>query len=370
MSIYQQQTSLRGHSGAIYSLVATDDGKLLASGGKDGTRIWDVQSRKQISRPAPPGIRGMTTAIAWANRPDEPGELLFFGTVAGYLVIWRQVAGQQVFNEFWCRRLSQPSEITGLAFDAVSNRIAVCNWNALVQLWALPSSSDPQRIFSVCIANYIPKAIQFGVMRGNERELLIFGYNDGKIRTVTGNLAVDNASRPWEIGVRIGDATVDNRRTAVCIDDIDFGAVLYRLDDHQRVKTFHVPNEDKRPRQVRFVDDSKTIVIGSDHGVIYVFDRRTGIAIDKLTVKGMGWIQTIATVDCNGIPTIFGAKSGDGLGQNDIILWQKTAERLRSGAKVSEGILSGSILLALLAYAYYNREMLGEMIREKLANFN
>ena len=185
---------------------------------------------------------------------------------------------------------------------------------------------------------------------------------------------------------------MDKRRVTVCIDDPESGAVLYRLDDHQRVKTFPVPltGGEKLPRQVRFVDDSRAIVIGSDHSVVYIFDRRDAKIIDKLMIKGKGWVQCIAvrsrlgvrllcsglqwdqTADCNSIPTIFAAKSGEGLAENDIFMWRKTADTGHSNTNMCNSIialLQGSILLASLVYAYKNREALEEIMKN-MANFN
>ncbi|KAJ6565163.1 WD40-repeat-containing domain protein [Mycena vulgaris] len=370
-SNYRRQGRLQGHIGVLYCMVATDDGKFLASGGNDGTRIWDVKCMTQIpNRPANGGLRGATAAIAWTNRDDEPGEILFYGTVNGYLISWRQVSGDDGFHEVFCRRLAQSGEVTALAFDALSNRLAVCNYNSVVQVWLLASSAVPHKLFTVNITNFIPKSVHFGAMRENERELLVFGLHDGRIRTLTGSLETDSRAEPWEIGVCIGDAAVDTRRGTVCVDDTERGAILYRLDDHQRVKTFPIPVTKKnRPRQVRFADDCRAIVIGSDHGIVYVFDRRSGDIIDKLILKGGDWVQTIATADCSGIPTIFVAKSGEGGDRNDIIMWRKTVGS-RSGRILSDSIITLLVLLASLTFAYQNREVLEETVRKKLADFN
>ena len=67
----------------------------------------------------------------------------------------------------------------GLAFDPLSNCLAVCNYNAVVQVYT--ASPTPQKIWSSTVANFIPKSIQFGAMRGNAREVLVFGYHDGKM---------------------------------------------------------------------------------------------------------------------------------------------------------------------------------------------
>jgi hypothetical protein len=92
-----------------------------------------------------------------------------------------------------------------------------------------------------------------------------------------------------------GDAIVDTRIGIVCIDDPQYGAVLYRLHNHRQIKKFPVPvTKQNRPRQVRYGDDSKVIVIGSDHGIVYVYDRRSGELVAKLSLKGQDWVQTIA----------------------------------------------------------------------------
>ncbi|KAJ7133861.1 WD40-repeat-containing domain protein [Mycena filopes] len=369
-SHYRRHGALPGHIGAVYSIVVTDDGRYLASGGYDGTRLWDLQTLSEIPRPAFAGARRSTTAITWTNRDDEPGEMLFYGTVAGFLICWRQA--NQGFMEVYCRQLSQGAEITGIDFDSQSNRLAVCNSKSVVQLYTL-SSNDLKKIFAVSVTNFVPRALRFGAMRGNERELLAFGLHDGKIRSFTTTSPIEEQVEFWEIGGGIGDAVVDSRRGAICIDDLEFGAVLYRLDDHQRVKMFPIPttrDDDLRPRQVRFLDESRTIAIGSDHGAVYVFDRRSGDVIDKLRLDGEDWAQTIATSDSHGIPTLFAASSGSDGGHNDIIIWKKALvveSPPPANNAMIDGVL-GVVLVAGLGFAYEHREWLGNKVQESIAS--
>ncbi|KAJ7848213.1 WD40-repeat-containing domain protein [Mycena leptocephala] len=355
---YHRRGKLQGHLGAICSLVATDDGKLLASGGNDGTQIWNLLGMTEIpDRPANGGLRGATTAITWTNRDDEPGDILFYGTINGYLVSWQQSAGQEGFHEVFCRRLTQPSEVTALAFDAPSNHLAVCNYNSVVQVYAMRSSSAPRKLFAVNIDNFVPKSIHFGAMRGNDREILVFGGGDGKMRSHFNRF--------------LGDRQLLGALGNWCLH---YGAILYCLHDHKQIKKFPVPvTKQNRPQQVRYGDDSKVIVNGSDHGIVYVYDRRSGEPVGKLSSKGQDWVQTIATADCNGVPTIFVAKSGEDGGWNDIVVWRKAVGTRRLCASVSDSIiliLQASMLLASLGLVYQNRKLLEEMIRYKLANYN
>ncbi|KAG6913607.1 hypothetical protein DXG01_005613, partial [Tephrocybe rancida] len=97
---------------------------------------------------------------------------------------------------------------------------------------------------------------------------------------------------------------------------------LFRLDSGSRLRTFTVPvTRSKRPRQVSFVDDCSTIVSGSDHGTVYVFNRRSGDVVDRLKIGEDTWLQTVTAANVNGAPTIFAAKSQDNTEANDIWVW-------------------------------------------------
>ena len=48
------------------------------------------------------------------------------------------------------------------------------------------------------------------------------------------------------------------------------------------------------PKQVAFGEDCQIIVGGSDHGAVYVFDRRMGQRLDILRHAETGLVQTIA----------------------------------------------------------------------------
>ncbi|KAJ7025876.1 hypothetical protein C8F04DRAFT_1298724 [Mycena alexandri] len=127
----------------------------------------------------------------------------------------------------------------------------------------------------------------------------------------------DAAGEPWDVGALISDIAIDNRKNVLCMDDPSSGTNLYRLEDHTHVKTFPVPvTKHTRLRQVDFLGECQFIVSGSDHGLVYVFDRRSGDTVDELKVDPHEGVQTVAGADCAGISTIFAAKSRDLVGTN------------------------------------------------------
>lgn len=70
--------------------------------------------------------------------------------------------------------------------------------------------------------------------------------------------------------------------------------VLHKLDSGTRIRTILTGTPDTTyPRQVVFAEDSDVVVGGSDHGILYVFDRRTGSRLDTLRHAEKGLVQTV-----------------------------------------------------------------------------
>jgi WD40 repeat protein len=191
---YTFQGTLKGHTGAILCLRATDDGNILVSGGTDGVKLWSLATMAAIRNPGSVGLRGATTALVWMRREDEPDEVLYHGTQNGYLVCWKQsqrrnfvsarpalIQHQASFEEMHVVQLAIPGEITGIAFDAASNRLAVCNRNSVIQMFTIDGLMTPRIIFSVTIMDFLPKTIAFGHMNGDTRGVVTFGMHDGQM---------------------------------------------------------------------------------------------------------------------------------------------------------------------------------------------
>ncbi|KAJ7478509.1 hypothetical protein FB451DRAFT_1172841 [Mycena latifolia] len=185
---------LHSHHGSVNCLKATEDGKILASRGMDGVKLWDLAKLAELPHPNGAGIHGATSALFWICQEDELGELLIFEEAAVF-------------------QMMDPVEVTGLVFDA---------------------------------------AIVFREMKGSTQEVMAFGYHDGQI----------------------------------------------------------------------------SVVSGSDHGVVYVFDHWTGQTSNILHVDLTDWVQTVTVrlklvANLDGFTVIIAARSRDWGRANSIIVWHK-----------------------------------------------
>jgi hypothetical protein len=86
-----------------------------------------------------------------------------------------------MFEETYCAQVASPSEMTGLAYDAATNYLATCNRSAVVQLFAIDTMVILRNMFSVTIGDYVPRAIAFGPLSGENRNILVFGLHNGEM---------------------------------------------------------------------------------------------------------------------------------------------------------------------------------------------
>lgn len=85
------------------------------------------------------------------------------------------------FEETYCMQVASPSEMTGLAYDAATNYLVACNRSSVVQLFAIDTMVILRNIFSITIGDYIPRAIAFGPLSGENRNILVFGLHNGEM---------------------------------------------------------------------------------------------------------------------------------------------------------------------------------------------
>jgi hypothetical protein len=91
-----------------------------------------------------------------------------------------------------------------------------------------------------------------------------------------------------------GNAAISIRRNQFVVDNARNGFDLHQLDNATYIRTFPTGSPIKvLPKQVAFGEESRVIVGGSDHGAVYVFDRKTGKPLQVLHHADRGLVQTV-----------------------------------------------------------------------------
>ena len=91
-----------------------------------------------------------------------------------------------------------------------------------------------------------------------------------------------------------GHTDVCHKRNLLLIDNVEEGYEVRTLDKGDCLRTFQITfNGRKLPRQVAFAEDAKLVVGGSDHGRIYLFDRKSGDGHGYLKHSTSGLVQTV-----------------------------------------------------------------------------
>jgi hypothetical protein len=87
------------------------------------------------------------------------------------------------------------------------------------------------------------------------------------------------------------------------IDNSLEGAALYCLSSGVRVCAYLVStSKSMRACQVSFAESCTHIVIGSDHGKVYVFDWWSGEVVDMLDLGSDIWVQ-VTTISGYNLPS-------------------------------------------------------------------
>ena len=111
---YRLVGQLRGHTDSIHAVAMAESGKLLASGGEwaaepstlsradedpgsDSVRLWDTNALSECASPVQDITqRGHPSCLVWASIPGELEQVLCYGTILGYLVVWMRSSGRTV----------------------------------------------------------------------------------------------------------------------------------------------------------------------------------------------------------------------------------------------------------------------------------
>jgi len=121
------------HAQAVKAVEFSPDGKILASGGHDRLRLWDVVTGREVQ--AIPEVRqGGALCSAFAFAPDGTTIAAGSNWSSGPIHLWSVTTGEQVFQTANAGRPGMSRRLQRLAFSPDSNMIAAAYGDRSISL--------------------------------------------------------------------------------------------------------------------------------------------------------------------------------------------------------------------------------------------
>jgi WD40 repeat protein/serine/threonine protein kinase len=262
----QETLSFKGHTGGVYSVAFSPDGRRLLSGGRDGTRgtlkVWNAQTGQETF-----SLKGHSSWVhSVAFSPD--GKRLLSGSEDGTVKLWdaqtdqetltvKGASGPVAFSPDGKRLVSGSKDKMIRLWDAETGELSLSLQGHTHRVTSVAFSPDGKRLVSFCNIDGTLKAwdAQTGqedlTLRGQvpEAALSVGVSPDGK-RLVGGN----------SFGIKVWDAQTGQE--TLTLKGHDFGTVVI---------------------SVAFSPDGRRLVSRSSDGTLKVWDAQTGQEI--LTIK-------------------------------------------------------------------------------------
>ncbi|KJA15064.1 hypothetical protein HYPSUDRAFT_208188 [Hypholoma sublateritium FD-334 SS-4] len=216
-------------------------------------------------------------------------------------------------------------------------RVATGTRDKCFQVWDFDSSTcEIKAVFSRRHGperDIVPKALVFD--KNPTKDVYVFGLYDGGLYKCSGSDGMVISRE--QLGPQIGNAAMDEERSLIVIDNVASGFDIYGLEQSAKgakfkfVRMLEVGKPSKTyAKSVVFANASQAVIAGSDHGKVYIFDRKSGRVLKKITHSKSGGVETIAVHDdTDGSVLIASASVRDNFGfaPSPIKLWRWTPKR-------------------------------------------
>ncbi|EIN09760.1 WD40 repeat-like protein [Punctularia strigosozonata HHB-11173 SS5] len=322
---------------AVYKLAFSPDGKSLACGGEFGFHVVCVETASiQGGTPVyDPRVYGAVMAIEWI------GDTLVLGTAYGYIKIWGQREG--ALQEWHTIRVAEGTEVTSLATrgQPAQFKLAIATRDRVNALFDITPLAVME-VYAVQMEKTVARTVAFS----GDQDIFVLGMFDGMIYTIRNEEGEVKVGTPRQVCRVIGNGTFDVERGEVLVDNTDAFAV-HSTETGSCLNVFSTGRPTRRvPKQAVFGERGQTVVVGSDHGDVYVFERAGGHPQAILHHGESGYTQTVATFADDQESLVACGTSSSGL-PSSISIWkgklvkpleQQPPPKTRSITNVARGI--------------------------------
>jgi WD40 repeat protein len=161
-----------GHTGAVFSVHFSSDGKQLASASADGTaRLWDVAAGSELKKFGVAAAEGERAAALYDVALSANSQTLATGGADALVRVWNVASGQAA-----APLEGHTDAIYRVTYNAAGTRLVTCGHAGNVNVW--DASSGPQ-VFTTKLA-----AVAYYVALSTDGAKAVVACADGKAYVV------------------------------------------------------------------------------------------------------------------------------------------------------------------------------------------